>query len=776
VSRTSQPFKRSTPTTHNKAPLKHEAPSSNPPGIEAQSKAAPPIKHVDENHKPVKASNQPAPPLVIKHPVKKQNDATATSLAANRKLPELPDWLAIGKRVHCQERGWGEVQAVSGIKLVLKLDSGDSHHILGWADAIKAKLITPEPTEAFWIPDIPSIAPLNIEPEHWRELVEGSAIHPKIAARNFKSLQQDPVEQEHESWGHLMYSDKLERINTGRLSAGMLKRYDHIDAGGWWCSAGVDSRSFKDLQPGHKPKEQIWGCYKPNAPRENPEKPGKKIKYEHPPKADLSIFLLDVPHEMQERIYERAEVNPSPSDRTSGFWYCVWKHNVPITITEGAKKAASLLSQGHAAIGLPGIYAGYRSKDEQGQEIKARLMDELAVFGTKDRSIKFCFDFETRPDTKRNIDIAISRTGSLFERQGAKVSVVTLPGPDKGVDDLLVTQGPLTYEKLDREAPRLSAWRERNKAQHSLLPQPAEKLDLESRKEQLKAKLAPRHQTSTPLPSSSLSSVEPPTHELDITQLKENSDERPNFHQSQLFNRANVARPISTRFSPSQPSVGTARNQPHQFATGSRELSQAISGAVEQQQIQRITGALEKLSLSLRNYQPPDGVTEKLRAAIAQLHAAITAELGQQQTNQRLVAAQPEILWSEVTQEEDSSSQQIDAATPSVTLEQQRLLYRRLYQELQKQVRQNPGFSDSSNRDVDVGVALLVMKESSDHNEVGRVLAQSDQLKEWKATLPQHEYMTKGKAYIHQVYEQSQHLQEVRALQQQQKRDSGLEL
>ncbi len=119
-------------------------------------------------------------------------------------------------------------------------------------------------------------------------------------------------------------------------------------------------------------------------------------------------------------------------------------------------------------------------------------------------------------------------------------------------------------------------------------------------------------------------------------------------------------------------------------------------------------------------------------------------------------------------------SKQINVATQLSTLEQQRLLYKRLYQELQKQVRSYPGFSGSSNWEVDVGVALLVMKESSDHNEVGRVLAQSDQLNSWKASLPNNEYMAKGRAYIHQVYEQAQRLREVRALQQQQNLDLEL--
>jgi hypothetical protein len=114
----------------------------------------------------------------------------------------------------------------------------------------------------------------------------------------------------------------------------------------------------------------------------------------------------------------------------------------------------------------------------------------------------------------------------------------------------------------------------------------------------------------------------------------------------------------------------------------------------------------------------------------------------------------------------------------SMQLDQQKFTYRLSYQELFKRVRQYPKFENSLTKEVDIGIALLVMKESTDPNEAGRVLAQSDQLKEWKASLPEGEYMAKGKAYIQQVYEQVQHLREVRSRQQQQeqKRDSGLEL
>ncbi|MBD2537023.1 DUF3854 domain-containing protein, partial [Nostoc flagelliforme FACHB-838] len=159
-------------------------------------------------------------------------------------------------------------------------------------------------------------------------------------------------------------------------------------------------------------------------------------------------------------IYSKAGVNPTDSDRLSGFWYCVCKHNIPLIITEGAKKAASLLSHGHAAIGLPGISSGYRSpKNEWGKKIgDSYLADELAVFATSSREIKICFDYETKPETKLNIQRDICQTGSLLQEFGAVVKVLTLPGPDKGVDDFIVAQGGESFEKLSAGAIALESW------------------------------------------------------------------------------------------------------------------------------------------------------------------------------------------------------------------------------------------------------------------------------------------------------------------------------
>lgn len=290
---------------------------------------------------------------------------------------------------------------------------------------------------------------------------------------------------QHQAWEYLFYSDDIPRRNDGRLPNGDLKRYNHIDKGGWWCEAGVDPRSFAKLQPGEQPDKKLWGCYKPNEPRyieakrkqkalwpwqnksqtsEKPDRPSKlkKVKYEHPPKTNLSIFLLEVPDEIANKVYSKAGVNPSQDERQSGFWYCVWKHNIPITITEGAKKTAAILSQGDAAIGLPGINAGYRAADEQQNPITPHLREEFAVFATPGREIKICFDYETKSKTKKSVFAAIARTGKLLEDAEAKVSVVSLPGPEKGIDDLIVAHGTEAYQKVMSDALPLQEWQQQN--------------------------------------------------------------------------------------------------------------------------------------------------------------------------------------------------------------------------------------------------------------------------------------------------------------------------
>lgn len=107
-----------------------------------------------------------------------------------------------------------------------------------------------------------------------------------------------------------------------------------------------------------------------------------------------------------------------------------------IIITEGEKKAASLVSRGVAAIGISGIFNGC-VKDcplEVLPEIK-----ELAA----GRDFKILFDNDEKETTRRNCKLAQRRLALALKRAGAgNISLGNTPdGPHKGIDDYLVAGG-----------------------------------------------------------------------------------------------------------------------------------------------------------------------------------------------------------------------------------------------------------------------------------------------------------------------------------------------
>jgi hypothetical protein len=249
-----------------------------------------------------------------------------------------------------------------------------------------------------------------IDPKDFQELL-GSGIDEGIIRLNFLSLE-GPAAYE-----YLLYSDRLKRTNPGVLARGILNQYSFLDHGGWWCS-GVDAlNDYKPMQ---------WGCFKPNRPRFDFEK-RKHIKYEHPPKEETRVFLLAVPDHIWEKVSERYEIPITDEDmQRGGFWYWIWRCNLPIVVTEGAKKAGCLLSAGYAAISLPGVNNGYRTpKNEFGEKTgRPHLIADLKHFATLLREVYFCFDHDTKPETVRMVSNAITATGHLFSKEGCKVRVI----------------------------------------------------------------------------------------------------------------------------------------------------------------------------------------------------------------------------------------------------------------------------------------------------------------------------------------------------------------
>lgn len=290
-----------------------------------------------------------------------------------------------------------------------------------------------------------------------------SAIDSDIMELNFRSAGQADA-------FHFLFPAP-ERRNDGRLTDRHLRIFNRLEAGGWSCT-GIDPLTMNLSE---------WGCLKPNEPRWD-EKKRKPIKYEHPWGIPTQLFCLRVTYRnglkiaksqggLAEIAYlERmGDVEPTSEDRN--FWQWVKDNpHLKIIITEGTKKAASLLSAGYLAIGLPGIFGGYRSKIN-GVDCIPFIIPQLELFATDGREFVFCFDQDTNPKTIANVNKAIGTTGKLLERRGCKVSVVAWRQPYKGVDDLIYNLGAEVYHQAFDHRKTLDNWRLAKVFDISQLPQ-----------------------------------------------------------------------------------------------------------------------------------------------------------------------------------------------------------------------------------------------------------------------------------------------------------------
>ena len=174
---------------------------------------------------------------------------------------------------------------------------------------------------------------MRMELSHAKEWVEGSGVDPAIVSLNVRSLSEDVA------FSFLLYSDKLERTNTGRLTARWLKQYDHLYEGGWWVS-GIDPED-----PYHP---TMWGRFKPDKPRvELRHGKARAIKYENPPQEETRAVFLDVPRDFLKQVARRYDL-PVPLGRVA-FWQWVKENDVPVVVVEGAKKAGAF-----AVVGICG--------------------------------------------------------------------------------------------------------------------------------------------------------------------------------------------------------------------------------------------------------------------------------------------------------------------------------------------------------------------------------------------------------------------------------------
>ncbi|MGK7932385.1 MAG: DUF3854 domain-containing protein, partial [Microcystaceae cyanobacterium] len=242
----------------------------------------------------------------------------------------------------------------------------------------------------------------NINPEHRNEWVIGSGVDAEIVGLNVRSLIGSAT------YDLLLYSDNVPRRNDGRINNRTLKANAHLEDGGYAVNA-INPETGEDL---------LWGQLKPNTPKVTPD--GKVRKYECPPFEKVEAICLKVSRRIGLKVAKKSGLLKKYRERireqwimTEGitykeflrqkdklFWKWV-KENVEIAIAvvEGSKKAGALLSQGIAAISIPGIWNG-SPKDIDG---KPTLLPQLQYLATPGREIVIVFDQDEKLKTQASV-------------------------------------------------------------------------------------------------------------------------------------------------------------------------------------------------------------------------------------------------------------------------------------------------------------------------------------------------------------------------------------
>lgn len=225
-----------------------------------------------------------------------------------------------------------------------------------------------------------------------------------------------------------------------------------------------DALNWKYSRFGYQARSTMYGailrnedgaCWqvKLSNPIQDQQKGGKLRKYETPIGNGSRAFLPAVPFEIRQRISVCYGIEVPT---TGSFWDWIVNQPIPIILTEGGKKALSLLSLGYVAIALYGVNGGYR-KQVDGSRC---LIEDIARFAGNNRPITLAFDQDSKAESRRRVVTALFRFGALLEAAGSPVSIAVWDGKNgKGVDDLIVNAGATAWETTYQAAMPLAHWR-----------------------------------------------------------------------------------------------------------------------------------------------------------------------------------------------------------------------------------------------------------------------------------------------------------------------------
>jgi Domain of unknown function (DUF3854) len=283
---------------------------------------------------------------------------------------------------------------------------------------------------------------INIDEPHLAEFRD-SAIAPDITALNFRSFDGSNENELDEAF--ILLIEEPDHNNNGTLAGKSQNDLAKALRSGGWIFEGYRGK-----------------CIKPDSPRQDSE--GKIIKYESPRgEGTLQLFIPRISWAIGRKnaakagsvveveYLERMDATAKPSDEDCHFWDWYLSTNLQIVITEGSKKACSLISAGYPALGLNGIWGwGTNIKDEYGNVEKdgcgkslKNIHPDLEPF-LDGREIVIALDREATPDKVKRVNMAKAAFVHALDGEGIVVTDLkwrNAKGSTKGIDDYIAAKG-----------------------------------------------------------------------------------------------------------------------------------------------------------------------------------------------------------------------------------------------------------------------------------------------------------------------------------------------
>ena len=284
----------------------------------------------------------------------------------------------------------------------------------------------------------------NIDDQHLAEFT-ASAIAQDIVALNFRSFDGEDENGLDEVFTLLIPNPK--HNNNGTPSGTSQQQLAAILRSGGWIFEG-----YKGI------------CVKPNSPRKDEEK-DRYIKYESPrgtgnqqlfiPRISVragqtiinkAIEISKASPELEKDYRQRIELLEAEAEDT-GFWNWFITTGIPLIVTEGIKKACSVVSAGYPAIGLNGVWGwgtnnkdmfGAVEKDDRGKSLKTIHLD-LEPF-LDGRELVLAFDRDINPETVCMVEAAKSAFVRAVEGEGIEITDLKWR-TSKGIDDYIAAKG-----------------------------------------------------------------------------------------------------------------------------------------------------------------------------------------------------------------------------------------------------------------------------------------------------------------------------------------------